>query len=83
MTRIETTMFDEDSRGEDDDDVISEGTRRLRTAGLTDQHVAEWLTRVRLWGGQISLTPDGLRAEYARAGLNQARATLLKKAGQP
>lgn len=61
-------MFDEDSRGEPDEAEITEGRRRLRTGGLTDEQIAEWLTRVRLWGGRIQLTTDGLRASYDRVG---------------
>ncbi len=53
---------------EPDEALIHEGRRRLRTAGLTDEQVDEWVERVRLWGGRISLTPDGLRADYQRAG---------------
>lgn len=58
--------FEDDARGEPDDALISEGRRRLRTGGLTDEQVTEWLTRVRLWGGHIQLTADGLRASYDR-----------------
>ncbi len=60
-------MFDDDCR-ELDDEVLSEGRRRLRTAGLTDEQVNQWVERVRRWGGRISLTTDGLRAEYSRTG---------------
>jgi len=49
-----------------DESLIAEGTRRLRAAGFSDEQIGEWLSRVRLWGGRISLTQDGLRAEYAR-----------------
>jgi len=48
--------------------LLSEGRRRLRGAGFTDEQVSEWLARVRLWGGRVSLTPDGLVASYERAG---------------
>ncbi len=51
---------------EPDEVTISEGRRRLRAAGLTDEQIGEWLARVRLWGGRIQLTTDGLRASYDR-----------------
>ncbi len=51
---------------EPDEALIHEGRRRLRQTGLSDEQVDAWLTRVRLWGGRISLTPDGLRASYER-----------------
>jgi len=50
------------------DSLLSEGRRRLRAAGFTDSQASEWLARVTLWGGRITLTPVGLMASYERAG---------------
>lgn len=51
---------------EPDDRIMEEGRKRLRTAGLTDAQVNEWIATARQRGGRIELVPDGLRAVYDR-----------------
>ncbi len=44
--------------------LLDEGRRRLRTTGLSDQQINEWIASARRRGGKIELTLDGLRAVY-------------------
>ena len=53
-----------DDCAEPDERVLDEGRRRLRSAGLSDQQIAEWIAAARKRGGRIELVPDGLRAVY-------------------
>ena len=57
--------FDDDIREPEDERLLDEGRRRLRTAGLTDAQVNEWIASARKRGGRIELVQDGLRAVYA------------------
>ena len=57
--------FSEDAIGEPEDQpLLDEGRRRLRTSGLSDAQVNEWIATTRKRGGRIVLVPDGLRAVY-------------------
>ena len=53
-----------DDCAEVDERVLDEGRRRLRSAGLSDQQIAEWIASTRKRGGKIELTETGLRAVY-------------------
>ena len=58
--------FSEDAIGEPEDQpLLDEGRRRLRTSGLSDAQVNQWIASTRKRGGRIELTETGLRAVYS------------------
>lgn len=56
--------FEDDCKEPADERVLDEGRKRLRTSGLSDEQINDWIASARRRGGRIELTTDGLRAVY-------------------